>query len=124
MKKFFLSFFVGIFLTACAATVVPETALERYVAADGAYKALVLTVQDGVRQGLIKGEGARDVKLSLNSARAALDIWALIPNDANAETVALVSLSALRVLLRSVRPVSIRGSPDRFAENIFEGVVA
>lgn len=107
MKNLFRAIAVAgmIALTACAGnSVVPQTGQERYVAADGAYKALLVTVQDGVRQGIIKGERAAQVKSALETAKVALDAWALIPEDPNAESTALVALQALRELLRTVAP--------------------
>ncbi len=93
-----------IFLSACATGVVPQTGTERYIAADGAYKALLLTVKDGVVRGTIKGQAAADIRIALTSIKVALDVWALVPNDPNAEAVAIAALAAAQSILRAVGP--------------------
>lgn len=104
MKR--IAAWVGLFLlvTACATSgVFPETPTEKYVAADGAYKALVATVKEKVLDGTIKGQNAKKVKLALTSAKVALDAWGLAPSDRNAETTALLALKAARQVLQAIQ---------------------
>ncbi len=87
------------FVVSCAG-VVPETGTERYVVADGMYTALLLTVQEGVVRGTIKGDTAVKLKVALTTTKIALDAWALIPESPTAETAALVALQSIRNVLR------------------------
>lgn len=96
--------FIAVAIAACAGSIVPQTATERYVAADGAYKALLLTVKDGVVRGTIKGQAAANIRIALTSIKVALDVWALVPNDPNAEAVAIAALAAGQGILRSLGP--------------------
>lgn len=104
MKKLIAPFLLVFVLVGCAGAVVPETGTERYVAADGAYKALLITVQDGVTRGTIQGENAVKIKASLTAAKVALDAWALVPESPTAETAALIGLQAARDVLRLMKP--------------------
>lgn len=103
MKRLIAPFLLVFFIAGCG-SVVPETGTERYVAADGAFKALLITVQDGVTRGTIKGENAVKIKVSLTAAKSALDAWALVPENPTAETAALVGLQAARDVLRLASP--------------------
>ena len=159
MKKFFTILALAITLTACATdrTISPQTGTEKYVAADGVYKALSYTVQGTVENGtdmadiilssginlllqkqrvdalitfarsedreftseeLAKLKSARDtlaaktdtlldgeheLRAALGGARAALDVWAIVPNDPDAQATTLISLQAIRSLLRAVK---------------------
>lgn len=93
-------------ISACAVTPTPQptTPAMRLVQADGAYKALVATVKEGVQRGAIYGTNAVRVKAALASARIALDAWTLAPNDPTAEQKVLLGLQAVRSLLQSVAP--------------------
>ena len=93
---------IALFLSAC--TVVPQTGTERYVAASGAYTALLMTVKDGVIRGVIKGQAAADMRIALTSIKVALDVWALVPNSPDAEAVAIAALSAAQGILRALGP--------------------
>jgi hypothetical protein len=106
MKKFFAIVALALTLSACAvtSTPTPTTPAMRLVQADGAYKALVATVKEGVIRGSIAGENAVRVKAALGAARTALDVWTLAPNDPTAEQTVLLSLQAVRSLLQSFAP--------------------
>jgi hypothetical protein len=104
MKKLLAPFLLAFVIVGCASTVVPETGTERYVVADGAYKALLVTVKDGVARGVIKGDNAARIKASLTAAKVALDAWALVPENPNAESAAIVALQAAREVLRLLAP--------------------
>lgn len=99
MRKLIAPLLLVFVLFGCG-TIVPETGVERYVAADGAYKALIVTVKDGIMRGVIKGETAVKIKALLTTAKVALDAWALLPESPTAETATLVSLQAAREILR------------------------
>lgn len=104
MKKLLAPFAAIFILVGCAGTVVPETGIERYVAADGAYKALLVTVKDGVQNGTIKGDVAVRVKSSLVAAKVALDAWAVVPDNPTAESAAIIAMQAAREILRLLAP--------------------
>jgi len=93
-----------LFVVGCAGAIVPQTGQERYVVADAAFKALLVTVQDGVVRGTIHGDGAVAVKRALVATKTALDIWAINPDNLNAETAALLALTSVREVLRSLQP--------------------
>lgn len=122
MKKLIAIITCIISFAACTidGTSVPVTGTERYVQADGAYKALLVTVQGAVNNGTLKGEAAQNVKSALGAARVALDAWHIVPNDPNAEQAALVALQAARTLLQSIAP-----KPQTWIyENIYDGAMA
>ena len=104
-------------LAACTITegTVPVTGTERYVQADGAYKALLVTVKDGVQRGTIQGPNAVRVKQALSTARVALDAWALNTESSTAEDKAILALQGARELLRALapapKPVSLGTGP-------------
>jgi hypothetical protein len=80
----------------------------RLVQADGAYKALVATVKEGVQRGSIYGENAVRIKAALAAVRTGLDVWTLAPNDPTAEQTVLLSLQAARSLLQTIAPPPVK----------------
>ncbi len=110
MKKILASFLLLFFITGCAVnTTVPLTGTQRYVQADGSYKALLLTVKEGVTRGTIHGASAIRVKQTLTTAKIALDAWALAPESPNMEQRALFALQSAREVLRALTPSQTRG---------------
>ncbi len=105
MKKLIAPFLV-LLVVGCAtgADVVPMTGVQRYVVADAQFKGVLLSVQDMVVRGYIKGEAATRVRGALAITKIALDAWAVVPEDRNVETTAILALTSLRSLLRAVTP--------------------
>ncbi len=100
--KFLIMLAVALGISSCAGTIVPETGTERYVVADAAFKAVLGTVREMVLSGRIPAEAAPRLKIAIAAAKSALDAWALVPGDRNAEMTALLALQAARSLLLTI----------------------
>jgi len=101
---------LAVALTACT-SVVPETGTERYVVADAAFKALLGTVKEAILAGRVPATAAPRIKTALNAAKIALDAWAVVPENLNAETTALLALQAARALLLSIETTAFIIAP-------------
>ncbi len=108
MKKFIAIVMCALSLAACGITggdpLVAVSAQERFVQADGDYKALVATIREAV----VKGYIVKDTPLALNvsnavtTLRLAIDVWQVAPGNMNSETAVLVALQSLRVLISTI----------------------
>ena len=103
MKRIVFSVLVLLFATNCAITggPAPETAREKYTAAETAFKAVVTTVDQLARNGTVKkgSSAALTLASSIRTARTALDVWAELPDDVSRQQAALIALSSVQDLL-------------------------
>lgn len=92
---------VCIGLAACAGAPAPETAREKYAAAEASYKAIVTTIDQLATAGTIKNGtlAARTVASSLRVARSALDAWGALPDSPSRQQAALTALRSVQRLL-------------------------
>ena len=104
MRKFpfLIAWVLAFTIAACSTAVVPETGTERYVVADATFKALLGTVKEAVLAGRVKRDAVPHLKTLLAAAKTALDVWAMAPEDLNAEITTLLALQAARALLLSI----------------------
>jgi len=97
-------------MTACAIKgadpTVPVSSTERFIQADGNYKALVATVREYVVKGYIVKDSpnAKKIDGALTSVKIAIDVWELNPTNLDAETATLVALKGLQALLNTIKP--------------------
>jgi hypothetical protein len=111
MKELMFFLVVSLFiLSACAIKggdpTVAVSPTERFVQADGNFKALVATVREYVVKGYIIKDSPTAKKLdgALTSVKVAIDVWELNPTNLDAETATLVALQGLQALLNTVKP--------------------
>jgi hypothetical protein len=103
MRPFALSLLLLVFVSGCAITggPAPETARERYAAAEASYNAAITTVDQLATSGFIKTgtPAAQSVAASIRMARTALNVWGAAPDNLSRQQAALVALRALQQLL-------------------------
>jgi len=103
MRRLAAALLLLVFVEGCAVTggPVPETAREKYAAAEASYNAAVTTVDQLASAGLfVKGSPeAQSVAASVKTARAALDGWGVSPDNLSRQQAALVALGSLQQLL-------------------------
>jgi len=109
MKKFIAIVMFALTISACGIKggdpLVPVSPQERFVQADGDFKALVATVKGLVVKGVIVKDTPTAVSVdgALTTLRLALDVWEINPANLDAETATLVALQGLQSLLATVQ---------------------
>jgi len=103
MRKF-VAPFLALFIVAGCSGITPETGTERYVAADAAFSALLVTVQEGVANGAIPQDQFSNIKVALQTAKIALDAWGLVPESKTSEDKAIIAVAAVRGIIKTVAP--------------------
>ena len=95
---------VCIGLVGCVPIPSPETAREKYAAAEISYKAAVTTIGQLADAGTLqKGSAvAKRTATGLRAARGALDAWGAAPDSRSRQEVALTALRALQGILSGI----------------------
>jgi len=109
----------------CATGRIPQadlTPTQRYVQADGNFKALLLTIQQEAFAGRITVEQAKEIKPLIATLKIAMDTWGLAPDNVNAETTAILALSAVQQVLAKLGPQA--GLTETEKTDLIEAVIS
>lgn len=95
-------------VSGCSNTPLPETPRERLAAAEITYQSALNTVDQMLTQGLIVpgSDIAQRLGAAIVSARASLDIWQQLPDNADSQTAAIAALSVLQKMLTEIQSQS------------------